>query len=61
MPLNNKDLKAYINCTHNSVAIRWLQDNGVKWWMDTKGKPCTTMEAINAALMQSEGASDDLI
>jgi hypothetical protein len=56
--VSNGQLRQYLDCKRDQVIVSWLNKHNVAWWADPKGKPCTTEEAINKALIENEKIAD---
>jgi arsenate reductase-like glutaredoxin family protein len=50
MLVNHQQLREYAECSQQAKLIEWLIENGIKFTLNRKGKPVTTIEQINKAL-----------
>ena len=50
MLISNQELKEKLNCAHEPVLIKWLNQHGVPWVFDAKKKACTTLGELEKAV-----------
>lgn len=49
--LNEESLKAWTGIKTRQLLLAWLRENGIAYFL-AKGRPCTTVQAVNRALLQ---------
>lgn len=59
MLISNVELKEKLNCGQDAKLIRWLEERRIKWDKDTKGRPFTTLSAIEQYLFKTAGNKVD--
>lgn len=52
--LNEESLKAWTGIKSRDGLLRWLRQHGIAFFL-AKGRPCTTLEAVNRVLLQDFG------
>jgi len=56
--ISHTELRDKIGAKQDAKVIKWLNDNRIRWTRDAKGKPITTSEAVNAALLRKSDESE---
>ena len=51
--INFQNLREWLNCSHVSKIIGFLNKHGISYWIEN-GKPVTTLQAINMKLTNNE-------
>ena len=46
------DLAEFCNRKRPSAVRTWLQDRGILYFLDADGRPCTTEQVLNEALLK---------
>ena len=60
MPLSNAELRAKIDVHQDKPLIEWLNANRVRWIRDKKGRPITTLAAIEKVLFKQQRGDDEV-
>ena len=60
MLLSNAELRAKIDVHQDKSLIRWLNANRVRWIRDKKGRPITTLAAIEKVLFKQQRGDDEV-
>ncbi|MBL4763535.1 MAG: hypothetical protein JKY93_12665 [Gammaproteobacteria bacterium] len=48
--LNSDDLCAWLNCKQPAKLSGLLRERNISYHLDSKGKPCTTSDRVDASL-----------
>jgi exonuclease V gamma subunit len=57
--LSNTQLRDKLNSKQDAQIIRWLNERGIRWDRDTKGRPVTTLGQIEKHLEKETHAEVD--
>jgi len=57
--LSNTQLREKLNSKQDAQIIRWLNERGIRWDKDTKGRPVTTLGQIEKYLEKETHAEVD--
>lgn len=51
MLVNSEMLQGWCGYEQRAAQIRWLTERRIPWTPGRDGRPCTTLDCINAAMM----------
>lgn len=58
--LSNEELREKVNVYQDKPLIKWLNANRVKWMKDQKGRPITTIGAIERVLFADNDGEEEV-
>lgn len=53
-PVTQERLKEWLDYERPGDLQKWLEKNGIKYWLGKAGRICTTEEAINESLLSGQ-------